>query len=860
MTISTILANVLLVAGLNANQARVPGTQSSTRRVESCVPGTRYGTFGFSAPFIIDSTRYPSPASGGMSNPRLCGSDSVFLAVWEKETGVVNNTDIYGIRMDAQGRLLDSQPIPVSCGACQKVRPVVAFDGTNFLVVWSDNREPPVGRLHLYGKLVTQAGVVLDSSEFRVCPLDSDQVEPDLCFGAGSYYCVWIDCRQYFRYPYGSRISPSGQVLDSLGVFLQLQFQDHSCYNPAVASDDSAFLVAWHDASYDNIYGTRVTAGGLPLDSVSIVFNDRSHYVSHPSLVFGAGNYFAVWNDDHGVNGARITRQGRNLDTLSIYINSNSIYDRPSAAFAAGAYLAVWSRGDEYPPAIVGGRIATSGLVLDSAIPIDTFGESYRYAPDIRSADGHFLAVWQSDWDRYAIKGARLDSLGQGEPFGIDRNFQNDAQFMPALASVGTGFLTAWYDDRLDAGIYARRITADGARPDSCAIRVHVSEHPMSRPVLAACTSNYLVAWTEYHENRWRVWGKRVSPLGALLDSLPIALCTAYAQISQPGLSSDGSNYLVAVPAGSFLWAIRVTAAGQVPDSLPLVVGRPQSIFGPPMVSFDGTRYWVAWQDAYNSWVWTRFARVNRDGSLQDSTPVTVRAHSGLGYPAAIACGGQVTLLVWSEYVTGSGVDVLGARVRLDRTLLDSVPIPIGFDTPNETDARAAFDGEKLLVVWRRYFYPPCAGARMDENGFLSDPFVLEVRDFSESLALAVNSQGNALLSFDAVPGGLFLRQRVWAALGTWVGIAEPGPGTSQPARLSVTPAIGHGRFTIHCPSQARVVIYDVAGKQVRALHARDRFVVWDGTDEQGRSVAAGVYTVCVQVNGTRQSKRLVRL
>jgi hypothetical protein len=814
--------------------------------------------FSFGAPFIVDSTRYPSPMTDGLYSPRIAGADSIFLVVWEKDTGSIPYTDIYGVRMSAEGAILDSQPLPISVGTCRKLSPVAAFDGENFLVVWCDNRGPGT-RLHLYGKFVTQAGVVLDSSEFRVCPLDSDQVEPDLCFGAGNYYCVWTDCRQYYGCPFGTRISPAGGVLDSVGTFLQLQLRDHSADAPAVASDDSAYLVAWHDSDYDNIYGTRVTAEGVPLDSVSIVFNDRSHYVYHPSLTYGGGNYFAVWNDDHGVNGARITSEGRNLDTLSIYLSSNHVLERPSAACGAGEYLALWA--NEYPRSgtIRASRVSLSGQVLDTSIPIDTAHGDYRRSPDVKGCAGGFVTVWSSGQWRYAIKGAMLDSLGQGEPFGIARRYQTNAQFTPSAASIGSNFLASWYDDRTVAGIYARRLDADGARPDSTAILIHPNDSVALIATAVAGATNYLVFWSESLQDRRRVWGRRLSSDGALLDSAPLALCTTYTHLGEPALGSDGSDYLLAIPHETYVWAFRVSSAGVLLDTAPIVVARARTVAGPAAVTFDGSNYWVAWQD-YGGNVYLRLARVSRSGVLLDSVPVHVRTYGATASPLALACGERVLVVLWSEDI-GQRLDVRGARVRFDRTLLDTLPITVSLDSTDETDVHAAFDSEKFLVVWKRqYVSPSGAGVRMDEDGVLSNQFPLNAPFDVVSLDLAANAQGEVLASFRAVPGGLFPRERVWAALGTWVGVAEPGRGAAGPVCLSIAPAIGHGQFLIHCPSQARVVIYDIAGKQVRVLTAAGGSVAWDGSDEQGRSVGAGVYTVCTQAGGLRQARRLVRL
>ena len=78
--------------------------------------------------------------------------------------------------------------------------------------------------------------------------------------------------------------------------------------------------------------------------------------------------------------------------------------------------------------------------------------------------------------------------------------------------------------------------------------------------------------------------------------------------------------------------------------------------------------------------------------------------------------------------------------------------------------------------------------------------------------------------------------------------------GDLEPTRrLSVYPNPAPGRTAVHFAAPrggpARLVIYDLAGRRVRALldagvDPGARSIVWDGRDDAGRSVASGVYFV----------------
>ena len=64
---------------------------------------------------------------------------------------------------------------------------------------------------------------------------------------------------------------------------------------------------------------------------------------------------------------------------------------------------------------------------------------------------------------------------------------------------------------------------------------------------------------------------------------------------------------------------------------------------------------------------------------------------------------------------------------------------------------------------------------------------------------------------------------------------------------------------------QVHLALYDVLGRRVRqlwdgSLRAGSHRFVWDGHDEEGTSVAAGVYIYKVEVDGQREAKKTTKL
>jgi flagellar hook assembly protein FlgD len=88
------------------------------------------------------------------------------------------------------------------------------------------------------------------------------------------------------------------------------------------------------------------------------------------------------------------------------------------------------------------------------------------------------------------------------------------------------------------------------------------------------------------------------------------------------------------------------------------------------------------------------------------------------------------------------------------------------------------------------------------------------------------------------------------------LGRAYPNPFGDRAAIRFEIPAGG---------AQADLSVYDVTGRRVRRLvtgpqPAGFHVVVWDGTDQSGRRVAAGTYFYRLRAGDFEQSHRLVRL
>jgi hypothetical protein len=221
-----------------------------------------------------------------------------FFVVWDDWRG--DDNDIYGARVSQSGSVLDEDGILVSTNTDDAAvyNPSVAFDGTNYLVVWEDRRNDLAD---IYGARVSTAGAVLDGSGISISATVSSQWAPRVAFDGTNYLVVWQDQRNSGQYDiYGARVNPSGQVLDPSGIAISTATNDQQ--HPALAFDGTNYLAVWqHGAGSDiDIYGSRVSPSGSVLDPGGIVMSDTTEdWESYPAVRFDGTDYLVAWNDEN---------------------------------------------------------------------------------------------------------------------------------------------------------------------------------------------------------------------------------------------------------------------------------------------------------------------------------------------------------------------------------------------------------------------------------------------------------------------------------------------------------------------------------------------------------------------------------
>jgi len=589
--------------------------------------------------------------------------------------------DIYAARVTPAGEVLEPDGIAVSTAPYdQFIFRGIGFDGTNYLLVWHDDRDGD-GYYDVYGARVTKAGVVLDTAGFAVAAAQNNQGFAQVGFDGTHYLVVWLDDRttEEDYHIYGARVTTTGDVVDTNGIEIT---QYLSTY-PALDFDGTNYLVVWTDlrSGYEaDIYAARVSTAGEVLDTNGIIVSSAEADQFLPAIVFDGTRYFTVWSDYRNnyedIYGSRVTTAGEVLDPDGVLLDygySSPEQYAPAVSFDGTNYLVVWRDYRNGDPHIYGTRVTNEGLVLDPQGIQISAGTGWQDAPAVAFDGTNYLVVWDEWRDGEAdIYGARVTPDGEVlDPDGIPISTAESWQYLPAVGFDGTNYLVVWGDERAGMpDIYGARVDTAGEVIDTSGIAISTADNEQYFPALAFDGTNYLVVWNDYRSGEYYdIYGTRVTTTGNVLEPQGIAISTADFDQRYPRVAYDGTNYLVVFNDDrdgdwfTDIYGARVTATGKVLDTLGIAISTADLDQSDPAVAFFGN-YAVVWTDYRNEWDGDIYgARVTPDGEVLDPDGIELINQPEARYSPDIVIGsGSQVFLVFGGFVPLYGVSkIFGA-------------------------------------------------------------------------------------------------------------------------------------------------------------------------------------------------------
>ena len=690
-------------------RSRVPAHPTAKSRERSAVGGERFADDG---EFLVDTSIVLMSGPYDRTLPAVAFDGTNFLVVWEDDRGVDWCYDIYGARVTPEGTVLDPAGIAISEAIDDQNCPAVAFDGDNFLVVWEDYRNGDYQ--DIYGARVTQQGTVLDPQGFAVCGAEDDQYSAAVGFDGTNFLVAWEDWRGgSWEDIYGARVTPAGAVLDPSGIAISEAEDDQ--YYPAVGFDSANFLVVWEDyrnANGGDIYGARVTPEGAVMDTQGIVISQAADDQCCPAVAFDGTISLVAWEDYRNgvvedIYGARVTPAGTVLDPSGIVI-SQAVYDQYSAAvgFDGENFLVAWEdwRSGNWED-IYGARVTPAGTVLD--------------------------------------------------PSGIAVSQDANDQCTPAVGFGGGCFLVAWEDSRVGDDIFAARVTPAGTLLDSAGFIISQVAQDQYSPAVGFDGTNFLVVWEDGRSSsdyeNYDIYGARVTPAGVVLDPKGFVISHAAGNQSTPAVGFDSACFLVVWGDArngddEDIYGARVTPTGEVLDTQGIAISQADRDQFDPDVSFDGTGFLVVWVDQRGGDYDVYGARVTPEGTVLDSSGIAISQAAYDQSSPAVGSDGANYLVVWQDNRTGSGwYDIYGTRVTSAGMVLDSAGIVISPAMYDQLAPDVSFGGANYLVVWedvRNAITSDIYGARVTPGRVVLDPSGI-------AISQAEGDQGSPAVGFD---------------------------------------------------------------------------------------------------------------
>jgi hypothetical protein len=356
-----------------------------------------------------------SKATPAQKQPRVAWAADKALLVWSEWGGQQYN--ILGLRLDARGQPLDAAPFFIAFQDFHQIEPDVASDGTQFLVVWSDQR--PSGtdtRYELYGARVTAEGKA-EPRMYLGPGARNALLRSAVAFNGRDYVVVW---RSSDGSPslYATRVPPGSNTAVPPVRVGNSQSDDR----PGLGCANLQCVVL--GAHQTNVYAVRIDADLQVLDTVPQRMPGSTPDDRNGAAVFDGTNYLLSWEVRSGssteLRVARMSPSGVFLDTPPAVLASRAQYGR--LTWDGSRAVAVWQErtADEQGWNIVGAEVLTGGAQLMSTSPVVLAQQPLDLQePTVAGRNRRLILAWQAfapDGGAYRVRVSPGSTLwAQGE-------------------------------------------------------------------------------------------------------------------------------------------------------------------------------------------------------------------------------------------------------------------------------------------------------------------------------------------------------------------------------------------------------------------------------------------------------------
>lgn len=577
-------------------------------------------------------------------------------------------------------------PVAVSAPATSYQMPMVATDGTQYLVVWVDGG--------IMGQLLTAGGALQGPAQSLFI---GAAALPTVASSGSNFLLVWVDANNdtVNAQVLSSAAVPQGSPL-SLGTVT-------AAYNygpPVVGVVGTTYLVAWIDGS-GRLAMRRVSHAGAALDATAVRPFGNTGFRTAPVIVADPPNFVLAWLEGGNLRAGRVRASDLGIATAegTALAGASGWLMRGASTPLTGKALLTWATQDDPLPR----QVRSTLLVLDAGIS-SANGELSQTTPDVHE----FPRIARADGGFWVGYGSRVNGAGLPLARWVD-NTGSPASTAPLALDTATADYRGLDFTAEDGGV--RAVWVGGADVRTGKIN---ELGQVSGPVAAGALGSYLhsarvahlggsslLTWIDLLAGTWRISARLVDAAGGWVGASPFTIHQDPNRFDGIALVASNAQYGLAWEQDGSAYFLRLTAAGTV-------TGTPVGPLGSNVISVsvasDGADFLVAWSSSVRDEVFA--SRVNASGVLLDSTPaliggsaVTAPGDSPIAMPEVTFDGLDYQLIWADDAADGGGLDVRMRRVSPDGGLGATTTIAGGAGLQSSPHVQAGSAG-RLLTVW----------------------------------------------------------------------------------------------------------------------------------------------------------------
>lgn len=438
-----------------------------------------------------------------------------------------------GVRVDADGRLLDARPRSLfsTAATCNPRR---------CLLTGTSGSQIQLGTLDPSGE------VTAPNFLYRADPADAPEDGPVACNASGCLV-AWTD-----GVTDQVRLLPTdldGTLTATSPVTPVMRANEQR--DAVVGTGDAGFLTVWRDeraGTEGQLRASRIS-GGASLDAADAILLPATFDSSPTDVAYGAGVYAILHQDDRNTWFRRVSAGGEVLDATPIQLSFFDTVSDPDLSFDGANFFVVGTTGSE----LVFRRLAASGATLEPSFTTLVAATRPRF-PAVAFDGTNHLVVWEETRTRGTeIYGVRATTDGTPlETLTIPIGSAEGNQSTPRVAFGGGTHFVVWSDARSGTGdVYGTRVRPDGSVLDPLGIPIREGSASITAvsPQVVFDGTAFFVGWFEHERNEDPVSG--VTTLANYIAAVRLASDgTPDSEVFRDGISAtvSGGGYNVGRP------------------------------------------------------------------------------------------------------------------------------------------------------------------------------------------------------------------------------------------------------------------------------------------------------------------------